>query len=66
MSSRKRRKQKAGFVEGAPVELNVMPFIDVFSLLTTFLLFSAAFITIGILEVQIHYFRNHRTSLLLV
>jgi len=41
-----------------PVELNVMPFVDVFSLLTTFLLFSAVFIQIGVLEVQIPFLSN--------
>lgn len=40
------------------VELNVMPFIDVFSLLCTFLLFSAVWIAIGILEVQIPFLSN--------
>ena len=35
-----------------------MPFIDVFSLLTTFLLFSAVFIQIGIIEVQAPFFSN--------
>lgn len=44
--------------DGPPIELNVMPFIDVFSLLTTFLLFSASFVTIGILEVQIPFFSS--------
>ena len=33
-----------------------MPFIDVFSLLNTFLLMSAAFLTFGILEVQVPFF----------
>ncbi len=40
------------------VELNVMPFIDIFSLLCTFLLFSAVFISIGILEVQVPFLTN--------
>jgi biopolymer transport protein ExbD len=38
-----------------------MPFVDVFSLLTTFLLFSASFITIGILEVQAPFFSSKVT-----
>jgi biopolymer transport protein ExbD len=42
----------------ATVELNLMPFIDIFSLLTTFLLFSAVFVHIGILEVQIPFLTN--------
>lgn len=43
--------------ESAP-ELNVMPFIDIFSMLNTFLLVSASFIGLGILEVQIPFFSN--------
>lgn len=39
-------------------ELNVMPFIDVFSMLNTFLLVSAAFLGLGILEVQVPYLSN--------
>lgn len=39
-------------------EINVMPFIDVFSLLCTFLLFSSVFITIGVHTVQIPFFLN--------
>jgi len=37
------------------IELNIMPFIDVFSLLNTFLLMSAVFLSVGILEVQIPF-----------
>ena len=37
------------------VELNIMPFIDVFSMLNTFLLFSAVFLSVGIIEVQIPF-----------
>lgn len=40
------------------VDLNLMPFIDIFSLLTTFLLFSAVFVHIGILEVQVPFLTN--------
>lgn len=35
-----------------------MPFIDVFSMLNTFLLFSAVFLSIGIIEVQIPFMSN--------
>lgn len=55
MGSKKNKRPPA---EQGPVELNVMPFVDVFSLLTTFLLFSAVFIQIGILEVQIPFLSN--------
>src|SRR4051794_38374332 len=37
------------------VELNIMPFLDVFSLLTTFLLMTAVFTSIGVIEVQIPF-----------
>ncbi len=53
-----KRKRKGSTIEAGAVELNVMPFIDVFSLLTTFLLFSAVFIQIGVLEVQIPFLSN--------
>jgi biopolymer transport protein ExbD len=43
--------------ETAP-ELNVMPFIDIFSMLNTFLLVSASFIGLGILEVQVPFLSN--------
>ncbi len=46
----------------APVELNIMPFIDVFSLLCTFLLFSAVFISIGIHMVQVPFLSNAAPS----
>lgn len=52
------KKRKKPPEELGAVELNVMPFIDVFSLLTTFLLFSAVFIQIGVLEVQIPFLSN--------
>lgn len=51
-------KKKRKSVEFVDVELNIMPFIDVFSLLNTFLLFSAVFVSIGIIEVQIPFFSN--------
>ena len=36
-------------------ELNIVPFIDVFSMLNTFLLMTAVFTAIGIIEVQIPF-----------
>ena len=51
MSRRKKRK-KAAYNE---IVLNIMPFIDVFSMLNTFLLYSAVFLAVGIIEVQIPY-----------
>lgn len=54
---RKKRKQIAQ-VADAMVDLNVMPFIDIFSLLCTFLLFSAVFVSIGVVEVQIPFLSN--------
>lgn len=56
MARHKRKKKVAP--EAHEVELNVMPFIDIFSLLCTFLLFSAVFVSIGILEVQIPFLSN--------
>ena len=53
-----RKKKRMGADGGGSIELNVMPFIDVFSLLTTFLLFSAVFVQIGILEVQVPFLSN--------
>jgi biopolymer transport protein ExbD len=40
------------------VELNIMPFIDVFSMLNTFLLYSAVFLAVGIIEVQVPFLSN--------
>lgn len=54
---RKKRRHKE-IAEYKDVELNVMPFIDVFSMLNTFLLFSAVFIAIGIHEVQVPFLSN--------
>jgi biopolymer transport protein ExbD len=58
VSSRRKKRQKDNKKFANTVELNLMPFIDVFSLLTTFLLFSAVFLAIGILEVQIPFLSN--------
>lgn len=55
---RKRHKKKVAKKKNAKyrdISLNVMPFIDVFSLLNTFLLMSAVFLSVGILEVQIPF-----------
>lgn len=54
MSRRKKRKS----AEYKDIELNIMPFIDIFSMLNTFLLFSAVFLSVGILEVQIPFLSN--------
>ena len=54
--SRKRRKMKS--LVFRDIELNIMPFVDVFSLLNTFLLFSAVFLSIGIIEVQVPFLTN--------
>lgn len=54
---KKRRRPDSGTGPTAP-ELNIMPFIDIFSMLNTFLLVSAAFIGLGILEVQIPFLSN--------
>ncbi|MCY4444649.1 MAG: biopolymer transporter ExbD [Proteobacteria bacterium] len=61
MNSRRKRKFKM-HEDSGPIDLNVMPFIDVFSLLTTFLLFSAVFINIGVVEVQAPFFSNKETE----
>ncbi len=53
-----RRRLKRRQLEYKDIELNIMPFIDVFSLLNTFLLFSAVFLSIGIIEVQIPFLTN--------
>jgi biopolymer transport protein ExbD len=49
------RKRKVRKVEYKDIELNIMPFIDIFSMLNTFLLFTAVFLSVGILEVQIPF-----------
>lgn len=51
MAGRKKKKSK----KYKDISLNIMPFIDVFSLLNTFLLMSAVFLSVGILEVQIPF-----------
>ena len=50
-----RKKKKRDRKEYPPPELNIMPFIDIFSMLNTFLLVSAAFVNIGLIEVQIPF-----------
>lgn len=52
--SRKRRRTVKNETQ-TDIELNIIPFIDVFSMLNTFLLFSAVFVATGILEVQIPF-----------
>ncbi|MBI2603114.1 MAG: biopolymer transporter ExbD [Deltaproteobacteria bacterium] len=54
--------KKKVFEAGQSVELNIMPFIDVFSLLCTFLLFSAVFLSVGIHFVQIPFISNAAPS----
>ncbi|MBP6219220.1 MAG: biopolymer transporter ExbD [Oligoflexales bacterium] len=54
---RKKSKPKVSNAS-AGVELNIMPFIDIFSLLCTFLLFSAVFLSMGIHVVQIPFLSN--------
>ena len=56
--SRKKKKTKPGKYKD--IELNIMPFIDVFSLLTTFLLMAAVFVAIGIIEVQIPFLSTQK------
>jgi len=52
---KKKKLKKRKSIKYREIELNIMPFIDVFSLLNTFLLMSAVFIAIGVLEVQIPF-----------
>lgn len=54
--------KKKVFETAASVELNIMPFIDVFSLLCTFLLFSAVFLSVGVHFVQIPFISNAAPS----
>ena len=54
----RRKKKHHGEVSTDAPELNIMPFIDIFSMLNTFLLLSAAFIGLGIIEVQIPFLSN--------
>ncbi|MCX6130516.1 MAG: biopolymer transporter ExbD [Proteobacteria bacterium] len=58
MSSRKKRKWGVSQPGPDAPELNIMPFIDIFSMLNTFLLVSAAFIGLGIIEVQVPFLSN--------
>ncbi len=55
MNKKQKKKNKRKAIKYRDIELNIMPFIDVFSLLNTFLLMSAVFIAIGVLEVQIPF-----------
>jgi len=55
VSKKKMKLKKRRTIKYREIELNIMPFIDVFSLLNTFLLMSAVFIAIGVLEVQIPF-----------
>jgi biopolymer transport protein ExbD len=57
-----KKKKRRGSVPYRDIELNIMPFVDVFSLLNTFLLMSAAFLTIGILEVQVPFLAPEKTE----
>lgn len=52
------RRKKKRAIAYRDVELNIMPFIDVFSMLNTFLLLSAVFFSIGMFEVQLPFFSN--------
>ncbi len=58
MGSHKKKRQASSVSTDAP-ELNIMPFIDIFSMLNTFLLVSAAFLGLGILEVQVPFLSNN-------
>jgi hypothetical protein len=51
----KRKRKQVPKRDFTDIELNIIPFIDVFSLLNTFLLFSAVFVATGIIEVQIPF-----------
>jgi biopolymer transport protein ExbD len=55
VNKKKKKRAKRRAVKYRDVELNIMPFIDVFSLLNTFLLMSAVFLAIGVIEVQIPF-----------
>lgn len=52
---RRKKRHKKKVAKYKDVALNIMPFIDVFSLLNTFLLMSAVFLSIGIIEVQVPF-----------
>ena len=53
------KKRKYSKPSQSVPELNVMPFVDIFSMLNTFLLVSASFIGLGILEVQVPFLSNN-------
>ena len=55
MSGKRRQRPTRVFND---VQLNIMPFIDIFSLLNTFLLYSAVFLALGVIEVQIPFLSN--------
>jgi biopolymer transport protein ExbD len=50
-----RKRKQLNRSENTDIDLNIIPFIDVFSMLNTFLLFSAVFVATGILEVQVPF-----------
>lgn len=56
MTSRRKKRRKSFTYQDA--ELNLMPFIDVFSVLNVFLLTSVAFVAIGVIKVQVPFFTN--------
>jgi biopolymer transport protein ExbD len=60
VSGKKKRRSAMAGAGGGPEspELNIVPFIDIFSMLNTFLLVSASFIGLGIIEVQIPFLSN--------
>jgi len=59
VSSRARKRRRKGSKTAfSDIQLNIIPFIDVFSMLNTFLLFSAVFVATGIIEVQIPFLSN--------
>ncbi len=58
MSNKKKRRGNASAVSVDAAELNIMPFLDIFSILNTFLLVSASFIGLGIIEVQVPFLSN--------
>ena len=58
MGTHKKKRKISGDVGPEAPELNIMPFIDIFSMLNTFLLVSAAFVGLGILEVQVPFLSN--------
>ncbi len=60
MSGTGRKNKKRPNVVESAAELNIMPFIDVFSVLTTFLLMSAVFLSVGIIKVQVPFLSNSK------